>query len=468
MSDWLPAAAGQRLARWWFGLSAPVLLVMSFALLISVGTTGLLWLPGLYTGEPLGFVDALYTMTSAVCVTGLVVVDTATWFTRAGHLWILLFIQLGGLGLITLTTLVIGALGQQLSLRSEIVAGATADLAHRKNVFQLVLNITRVTFIIEAVGALILWVQWAPRFGVGEAAWHAVFHAINAFCNAGFSTFPDSLAGEAKHPLILLPVAILIVLGGIGYLSGEEALHWYRNRGQGARRLSMHTWAALVTTGVLLVAGTVLFGVFEWSRVLEGMSFVDRVVNAFFMSVTPRSGGFHTVDYAQLGNSSGYLTILLMVVGGSPGSTAGGIKTTALAVLIAMAWSRLKGRRHVQLHGRTVPQGTVDRTVSVALLAFTMMTAAVFILSFTETRGDSLASERQAFLPLFFEAVSAFSTVGLSMGATPELSPTGRVVSVVLMFVGRIGLLSFFAALSLRRKVGLGDFRPAREDLLVG
>jgi trk system potassium uptake protein len=458
-----------RLQRFWSGISPAALLSLSFLLLIAVGTAGLLVLPGLYTGERLSPLDALFTMTSAVCVTGLIVVDTATYFTRWGQAWLLLFIQLGGLGLLSLTTLVIGALGRRLSLRSELVVGAPVDPTHRRDVVSLTLSVLRFTLISEAVGAAALWLLWGPRLGWAEAGWHAVFHAVSAFCNAGFSTFRTSLVGFSEQPATLGVVSVLIILGGIGYLSAEESLRWWRHRsGQGLRRMSVHTFAALSGTAVLLVGGAILFAAFEWRGVLLGFDPVDRLVNAWFMSVTARTAGFNSLSYAEVGNASAYLTILLMVVGGSPGSTAGGLKTTTFMVLVALALSRMRGLRHARLHGRAIPRGTVERTVSVALVAFGLMTAAVFVLSASETRGLEAAQARQAFLPLFFEVVSAFCTVGLSMDFTSGLSAFGRLSVIGLMFIGRVGPLLFFAALSLRARSQRLEVRPAQEDLIVG
>jgi trk system potassium uptake protein TrkH len=336
-------------------------------------------------------------------------------------------------------------------------------------VVQLTLAVLRFTLVAEVLGALALWLLWGPQLGWREAVWHAVFHAVSAFCNAGFSTFSTSLEGFSERPATLAVVSALIILGGIGYLSFEESLRWWRRRsGKGLRRLSVHTFAALSATALLLLGGTLLFSVFEWQGVLAKLGPVDRVVNAWFMSVTARTAGFNSVSYSEAGNASAYLTILLMVVGGSPGSTAGGLKTTTFMVLLALALSRIRGLRHARLHGRAIPRGTVERTVSVALLAFALMTAAVFVLSVSETRGLEPARAHQAFLPLFFEVVSAFCTTGLSMGVTSGLSGFGRLSVIALMFIGRVGPLLFFAALTLRSRSQREEVRPAQEDLIVG
>jgi trk system potassium uptake protein len=466
--DWLRRALF-RLRRGWHELSPPAVLVLSFAVLTIEGTLGLVYLPGLYAGAPLSVVDALFTMTSAVCVTGLVVADTATAFTRAGQVWILLHIQLGGIGLLTLTTLVIGAMGRTLSLRSEMLVGAPAGSAQRLDVRTLVALVARFAVGVELAGAALLFPSFASRFGFREGAWHAVFHSVSAFCNAGFSTFSTSLVEFAEDPLVLLVVSALVVLGGLGFLAIEETTRWWRSR-RGARRtrLSVHTYAALVASAALLALGTVLYGAFEWNGTLERFGALDKLSNAWFMSVTPRTAGFNSVPYGEVANSTAFLTVLLMVVGGSPGSAAGGVKTTTLAVLMAMALARIRGRGHVQIHGRAVPPGTVERTVSLTIVAFGVVTAAVFLLSIFETHGRPLADARAGFLPLFFEVVSAFGTVGLSMDVTPTLSTPGRLLVIALMFVGRIGPLAFFATMSLRARGHVRAVRSAQEDLVVG
>jgi len=469
-----------RYLRAWQRLSAPALFMLSFVLLIAVGTLGLMTIEGLQRGPALGFVDALFTITSAVCVTGLAVVDTGTHFTGAGQAWLLLFIQLGGIGLITLTTLLIGALGRRLSLRSEMLAVAPTHHHHgdRPEVWQIALDVTRFSLIVEAIGAVLLFAIWVFRFPVDEAAWHAVFHAISAYCNAGFSTFSDSMMSFADSPLTLLVISLLIIVGGIGYLTLEELVRWWRTakarragitlRMRGAHRLSSHTWSVVVMSGVLLVAGWLLFAVFEWTDTLGDLSVFDRIVNAWFLSVSPRTAGFNNVDYAAVGNDTATLTMMLMFVGGSPGSTAGGIKTTTLAVLVALGLSRIRGHRFVGLKDRAIPEGTIERTVAIVLLALLVLVASFFALSTLQSFGQTAAQSREQFLPILFEAISAFATVGLSMGETARLTTPSALVVIGLMFIGRVGLLSFFTAVTLRRSHPPAYLRPAQEDVIVG
>jgi trk system potassium uptake protein TrkH len=467
-----------RALRAWQRLSPPALFLLSFLGLIWMGTLGLMFIPGLQVGEKLSFVDSLFTMTSAVCVTGLIVVDTATELTRFGQAWVLLFIQLGGIGILTLSTMLIGALGRRLSLRSEMLAMAPTRREDRPEVWEVALGVTRFTIVVEVIGTLVLFALWWPRFAIDDAAWHALFHSISAYCNAGFSTFSDSLVGFADSPLTLIVVSLLIILGGLGYLTFEELLRWWRTarrrregvliRMSGTHRLSSHTWAVVVTTLVLLFGGAILYGIFEWPDTLGNMSTVDKVSNAWFMSATSRTAGFNTVDYGAVGNDTATLTMMLMFVGGSPGSTAGGIKTSTLAVLVALGLSRMRGLRFVGLKDRAIPERTIEATVGIFLLSALVLIASFFVLSAIESVGTAGPETRQQFLPIAFESVSAFATVGLSMNLTPTLTDPSKLVIVVLMFIGRVGLLSFFTAVTLRRSVPPAYQRPAREDVIVG
>jgi trk system potassium uptake protein TrkH len=453
----------------WRNMSAPALFITSFALLIAIGTAGLLLLPGLYVADGLSIVDALFTATSAVCVTGLVVVDTATYFTFWGQLWLLILIQLGGLGLITMTSIIIVILGHRLSLRTEMIAVPTLEERHGRDLWRLTLLIVLFTLALEAVTAAVLWVQWISEFGATMAAWHAVFQSVSAFCNAGFSTFSDSLIGFAERPSVLLPISALIIVGGLGYLSTFEVVRWWRHGGwRGRARLSTHTYAAVLVTAVLLGAGTLTYLALEWDGVLASMAFVDKLVNAWFMASSARTAGFNAVPYDLLGNDAAYLTILLMVIGGSPGSTAGGIKTTAMAILVAMAWSRIRGRRTVQLHDRSLPEETVGRALSLIVVFFVLVTTVNLLLSLSQASDADLAMARQTSLPLLFEAASAAGTVGLSMGMTPTLTTFSKVVIILTMFLGRVGPLVFFAAISIRSAAVPAGYRLAHEDLIVG
>ena len=453
----------------WRRLTAPQLFVFSFLALVIAGAVGLRELPGLYTGERLGWVDAFFTSASAVCVTGLIVVDTATYFTGWGQAFLLLLIQLGGLGMITFTTMIILALGRRLSLRQESLAVSGAEVAPEVPVDRLTRDVVRFTILIELAGFVVLYVLWAPRLGWDAAAWPALFHAVSAFCNAGFSTFSDNLMSWQRSPLTLGVMMLLIVAGGIGFLTMEELALWRRSRRRGRRyRISLHSRLALGATVVLLGIGWLGFAVFEWGILFRDMPAPLKLVNSLFLSVTARTAGFNTIDYAQATDSTNFLTIILMFIGGSPGSTAGGIKTTTVALLVLLAVARMRGTEISSVWNRSIPEETVQRAVGLAVAAFTLVTLSIFVLTATERSDQTYLSPQGEFLAYMFEAVSAFNTVGLSMGPTDELSTAGRWVAIVLMFLGRVGPLTFAAALALRARRHEGEWRYAYEDVVVG
>jgi trk system potassium uptake protein TrkH len=443
------------------------LLVFSFLGLIVLGTVGLRTLPGLYTGEPLSWLDALFTATSAVCVTGLIVVDTATYFTGAGQAFLLLLIQLGGLGILTFTTLVILALGGRLSLNHEAATSTATDIASDIDVKRLVRNVVRFALLFEAGGAGLLFLVWVWRFGFAEAAWHSVFHAVSAFCNAGFSTFSDSLVGFRSAPVTLSVVMLLIVLGGLGFLTLEELHIRWKGRNGSPPPLSLHSRLVLAASGLLLVGGWVAFTILEWRNTMADMPAWARLVNGLFMSVTARTAGFNTVDYGATAPGTDFITILLMSVGGSPGSTAGGLKTTTVAVMVLLALARLRGRNVTSVGHRSIPEDTVQRAVGVFVVGSLLVTGGILLYSVVELP-PSGPTAPDAFLRHMFEAASAFNTVGLSMGVTGDLTPVSKVLTIALMYLGRVGPLTFASAVALSRPPLAGEFRYAYEDVIIG
>jgi trk system potassium uptake protein TrkH len=450
-------------------LTPPRLLLGSFLGLIAFGTLGLKVLPGLYRGAGLGWVDALFTATSAVCVTGLIIVDTATYFTRWGQAFLLLLIQLGGLGILTFTTLLILALGRRLSLHQEAVTAAHMEVAPDVDFKRLIRNVVVFTLLLEAAGAVLLFPFMLGRHGIGEAAWHGLFQAISAFCNAGFSTFSDSLMGFQRHPFVQIVIMALIVTGGIGFLTLEELnLRRQRLREGWTMILSLHTKMALLVTLVLLLTGWLAYTALEWTNTLDQLPVWAKVLNGLFMSVTARTAGFNTVDYAATADSTNYLTILLMSIGGSPGSTAGGVKTTTFALVGLLAVSRVLGRQVTSVQSRSVPEETIQRAVGLVVVAFAMVTVATLLYSVLQIGSAGHDEVPGAFIEHMFEAVSAFNTVGLSMGATGDLSTSSRLLTIVLMYVGRVGPLTFAAAIALTRPNAAGEFRFAYEDVIVG
>ncbi len=444
-------------------ISPAELFLSSFLLLIAFGTIALRTLPNLYHGPTLSWTDAAFTATSAVCVTGLIVVDTATYFTFAGQVVLLVLIQLGGLGMLVLTSVIISALGGRPSIRTESLAATSRSILPHIPARRLVVDIVLLTIAIETVGAIMLYALWAPRIGWREAAWPSVFHSISAFCNAGFSTNSDSLVAYHDSPATLAVISLIVVLGGLGFIVIEEIIRWLENRRGAIRRLSVHSKLVILTTTVLIAIPWIAFSFFEWNRVLKEMTLWEKLANSFFMSVTPRTAGFNSIDYAQASDSSNFLTIILMMIGGSPGSTAGGMKTTTFVLLIMQAWSRLRSSETVTFADRSIPEQTIQRASGLFVIATGSVVIGVLILA---SIGD-LFGNHPSFIARLFEVVSAFNTVGLSMGITAGLSSPSRWLMIVLMFVGRTGPLAVAAALIVRLS-RRGKYRLAYEDVIVG
>lgn len=468
------AYRARNLARWdasfegstglWQRVSPPQLLASSFLLLIGLGTLGLLFLPGIYTGARLSLTDALFTTTSAVCVTGLTVVDTATYFTPLGQGFLLLLIQLGGLGILAFTSLIVQILGFRSSLRSEALTHEARHGSPLVNLRRLTVDIILFTLLIELVGAILLWLLWSPRLGWTGACWPAVFHSVSAFCNAGFSTNSDSLMGWQTSSLTLLVVSLLVMVGGLGFVTLEESWLTIRTRKRTEfRRLSLNSRLILVTTLLLTILPWPIFAVFEWNRGFEQLSTGDKLVNSFFLSVTPRTAGFNSLDYVRASDETNFLTMLLMAIGGAPGSTAGGMKVTTFALIALLAWSRLRGDETTVFANRSIPHDTTQRAIGLAVLSFGVMAVGGFALMTIEPSPP----DHSGFLARLFEVVSAFNTVGLSLNETPRLTVSGRWIVIVLMFLGRVGPMTLAAALVVER-ARRSHFRYAYEDVAVG
>ena len=413
------------------------LIPIAFLAAILVGT-GLLLLPGMDRGGAVGPLEALFTATSAVCVTGLVVVDTGTDLTRLGQAVVLLLIQAGGLGIASFSILALAvrrpvALGEEAVLRE-----AFTPIAHW-SVARVLLGVVTVTLTLEAIGFVVL----LPSLGT----WSALFHSVSATCNAGFSLYRNSL--QSQGPAVVVPVLVLLVLGGLGFVTIAELLAApFRSRG--SRRVSLHTRIVLLASAVLLVLGTLLV------MLAEG----GRPGHAFFLSASARTAGFDTIPVETLSSASLLSLIFLMFVGGSPGSTAGGIKTTTLAVVGLLMQSILRGRDRITVFGRQVPRAILRRSFAVLICSLIVVAVAIFALTLIE-EGRGLQ-----FLPIAFEVVSAFGTVGLSAGLTTDLTPASHVCLCLVMFVGRVGSLSFFVLLV--REGPDSAVRYPEEEVLVG
>lgn len=445
----------------------PTYLALGLLGAIAVGGA-LLRLPAAHAGATVGWIDAFFTATSAVCVTGLATVDIGTRFTRFGQAVILALIQFGGLGIMTVGTVVLAALGQRpTAVLRELLrgyAGHTPAIRAR-DVFR---TIMLATLTIELAGAALLLAAFARDLPLAQAAWMALFHSVSAFCNAGFGLLPDNLSRYAGRPLVNLTVMALIVAGGLGFVVLVEVHHWLRRRRDPAAiplRLSLHSRVVLVGTALAIVGGTAGILLLEWTHALAGRPLGEKLLIGAFQSVTARTAGFNTIDIATLGNPTLLLLMLLMFVGAGPGSMAGGIKLTSAASLLALVRHRLRGSREPRLFGRAVGASTLDRSVVLATLALLLIVSAVGVIEVIHGREPALGV-RADFLAVVFEAVSAFGTVGLSMNLTPLLPDGAKVVIIVLMFAGRLGplwLMDFFQHLPPPPPV-----RHAPEELMVG
>jgi trk system potassium uptake protein TrkH len=374
---------------------------------------------------------------------------------------ILSLIQLGGLGILTFSTFFLLLLGRPMSLHQRGILVRSHGKLTQIQIRGLVIRIVSYAFVVEAVGAVILTAFFARESGPASGLWQGVFHAVSAFCNAGFSLFSNNLEDHAGSWVVNLTIMGLIVLGGIGFIVMADVESRLRHQ----KRLSFHSKIVLATTAVLVVAGAAGFFLFEAENVLRDRPWDEKLLVSMFQSITPRTAGYNTVPYSALTNSTLMLTMLLMFVGGSPGSTAGGIKTSTAAILWALLISKARGFRQATLFHRAVPERIVGEATAIALLSVLMIMSMTFLLQWTELGGLAHPGVHGRFLSLNFEAVSAFGTVGLSMGETFGLRPLSKLVIIVLMFVGRVGPLVVAVAIGGRRHK---EYEYAEEAVLVG
>ncbi len=439
-------------------------LILSFLAIIMAGT-GLLYLPHSAKATPATFIDALFTATSAVCVTGLIVVDTQSFYSHFGQVVILMLIQVGGLGIMTFSVFFYLLLGRSVGFRDRRIIQDTFSQSPIRNLYVLLRSVFLYTIVIELIGVLLLFVGWRNDFPVLTALYYSAFHSISAFCNAGFSLFPDSFMGFQNHVLLNLVITALIILGGIGFVVLKEMLE-VRPGKNVASRISLHSKVVLITSITLIILGTLFICFIERDNSLSGFSLGDQILISYFQSVTSRTAGFNTVPMNNLTNATCFILILLMFVGASPGSCGGGIKTTNLATLVSMGWNRYRGRDRTNLFRRTIPHETVARSISIILASASAVTIVTIVLLITQLGDVTHAESRGLFLEYLFETVSAFGTVGLSMGVTSNLNSLGKLTIIAMMLLGRLGPLTLAFAMAQRRKAG--EFQYAEENIIVG
>ena len=425
----------------------PVAIVVSSFVLVIFAGAGLLCLPfAVKSGEP-DFLVALFTATSATCVTGHTVVDTYTYFTGFGQAIVLLLIQIGGLGFITIISLFMLYIKKDVTLSDRKLALQSAGGLKMTGLKQLLKYIFIGTFSLEFLGAVLLCISFVPVYGWGLGIWQAVFTSISSFCNAGFSLTGAnggySLAGFASDPLLLIVVMALIAIGGLGFYVWYDVI---KNRFRPSR-YSLHTKVVLIATGGIIVLAWALFMAFEWNNpgTIGGMNVGDKILNCLFFAVTPRTAGHYTVDMNYFSDGSYILSNLLMFVGGSPGSTAGGVKTTTFVVLILTMITACRRERQVRVFKRGIEQDDVINAVTVSMLYVIAILLSVFIICGIDGGKDYVSDYGETwvaginFKSVLFEVISAISATGLTMGITAELSVVSQVILILLMFFGRVG-----------------------------
>lgn len=436
------------------------LLVLGFGATIFIGAI-LLTLPiASEEGTATNFLDALFTATSAVCVTGLVVVDTANYWSTFGEIVIMLLIQVGGLGIMTFAGLFAILLGKKIGLRERLVLQEALNKVTISGVVKLVRQILIASLIIEAVGAIVLALRFLQDMSLGQAVYYGIFHSISAFNNAGFDLFGavsgeyTSLTSFVTDPIVSLMIALLFIIGGLGF-SVLMQIVYIHNR----KRWSLHTKIVLLTSLILLGVGFFVVLALEWSNpnTLRELSFVNKLVSTFFTAATPRTAGFNVLDTAGLRVPTQFFIIALMFIGASSGSTGGGVKTTTFASVILATRAVVTGKGSTTAFKRTIPTDLVAKASAIVFISLSWVILVTLLLAISEA-GD--------FLTILFEATSAFGTVGLSMGLTGSLSEFGRVLIIITMFLGRLGPLTLMYAIAQRQdKV---KYRYQDEQMLVG
>ena len=435
------------------------IIVLSFLSIILIGSL-LLTLPlSSRSGEWTPFLDAMFTATSATCVTGLVVYDTYTHWSAFGQAIILVLIQIGGLGIMTCIAMLSLILKRRISLSERRLLMQSAGSLQHNGIVILIKQIITGTAIVELCGALLLAIVFCPRMGFTVGLWNAVFHSVSAFCNAGFdlmgrySAF-SSLSGDGlyNNPIVMITLMLLIVIGGIGFLVWNDVI----KKRTSFKKYEVHSKIVLTTSALLIGIGFVLFFIFEYKHSLAGMSLGQKLLNALFEAITPRTAGFASVDLNSMSDSGTLLTMILMFIGGSPGSTAGGIKTTTFVVLLLCALNSARRYGSITVFKRKLDQNTVAQASSIA----TVYAAGGFIAAMI-----ICALEPYSFTQIVFEIVSAVATVGLSTGITPNLCAASQILLMVLMFAGRIGGLTFVLVLAERR-INVPISRPTVKILI--
>ncbi|WP_044748891.1 TrkH family potassium uptake protein [Bacillus alveayuensis] len=427
------------------------LLILVFSIFIILGTL-LLKLP-FSTTHSISWVDAFFTATSAMTVTGLVVMDTAETYTLFGEIVIMSLIQLGGLGIMSFALLIFMMLGKKIGLKERLLIQQALNQTSLEGIVKLVKNLFIFSFVIEFIAMVFLAFRWVPEFGWGKGIYYSIFHAISAFNNAGFALWSDSLMRYVGDPIINIGITFLFIIGGIGFSVLSDL--WYK---KSFRKLSLHSKLMIVGTLIINLFAMFFIFVLEYSNpnTLGPLSTGDKIWASYFQAVTPRTAGFNTIDIGSLNESTISLFLLLMFVGAGSASTGGGIKLTTFVVILLSVITFLKGKHEIVVARRSIADSFIFKSLAISTISLVFVFAAVFILNITE---------KAPFLMILFEVISAFGTVGLSMGLTGDLSVIGKIVIIIVMFVGKLGPLTLAFSLAKPEKAKI---RYPNEDILTG
>lgn len=432
-------------------LNPPQILALSYLLLILIGTC-LLKFP-FATNENLSWLDSLFTATSAITVTGLIVVDTGSHFTLFGQMVIMTLIQLGGLGLMTFAVLAVIVLGKKIGLHQRLIVREAFNQTSLGGIIRLVKTIVFFTFIIQLIAIIFLSIRWIPDFGLWKGIYYSIFHTVSAFNNAGFSLWSNSLSAYVGDPFVNIMITFLFITGGVGFTVLADLKHT-----KTFHRLSLHSKLMIVGTLIINVIAFFIIFVLEYSNpaTLGNLPLGEKLLGAYFQAVTPRTAGFNTIEIGNMTTGSLLLMLLLMFIGAGSASTGSGIKVTTFIVMVLATLTFLKGREETVVFERTIKQHTILRALAIIVISNLFIFITLFILSITENA---------PFLTILFEVFSAFGTVGLSMGLTSELSTIGREVIILLMFIGRIGPLTLAFSLARPKK---SNIRYPGDDVFTG
>jgi trk system potassium uptake protein TrkH len=438
------------------------ILVTGFAVTILVGTFMLMLPISTQSGVSASFIDALFTSTSCVCVTGLVVVDTGTYWSLFGQIVIISLIQIGGLGFMSFATMFFVLAGKRITIKNRLLIQSSVNMDSLSGIVKFAKYIFFSAFAIEGIGAILLSIVFIPEFGISQGIWFSIFHSISSFCNAGFDLMGNyaSLTKYVDNFIVNFVICSLIVLGGLGFAVTSDLIFVRK-----FKKMSMHSKSVLTITAFLLLFGMIFFFIFEFNNpeTMGNLSWQGKFLASLFQSVTPRTAGSNTVDIASLTTPSIFLTMILMFVGASPGSTGGGVKTTTMGIIVMTVVSVIFGKKDVVAFKRTISGSIIRRAVSVFMIALTLVIFMVFVVLCTDPV--------QPFEKVLFEVLSAFGTVGLTMGITPSLSVGGKVAISLTMFIGRLGPLTIAYALSQsekRSKENVGIYKLPEGNILIG